>query len=167
MKTRPFVRPLLAALLLLAVGSSLSAQGRRQRQEQKKEAVRQAIASKEYTINVDRALPMGGSSISLTSSFSLRIKNDSVFSYLPYYGRAYSVPYGGGKALNFNAPIQEYSLTTNRKGTATIRFRATTDEDSYDFRAQVFDNGSASIDVTMRNRQAIHFQGELADDNRR
>ena len=31
----------------------------------------------------------------------------------------------------------------------------------YEFRAKVFPNGSASIDVNMQNRQSISFQGEL------
>ena len=43
---------------------------------------------------------MKGGSKHLTSDYSLEIRNDSVYSYLPYFGVAYNVPYGGGKGLN-------------------------------------------------------------------
>ena len=46
---------------------------------------------------------MKGRSRALTSDYSIEIRNDSVFSYLPYFGVAYNVPYGGGKGLIFNA----------------------------------------------------------------
>lgn len=48
-----------------------------------------------------------------------------------------------------------------KKGNAVIKFVARNPEDRYEFRAKVFPNGSASIDVNMQNRQSISFQGEL------
>lgn len=58
-----------------------------------------------FTVDVSMAYPMRGRSIPLTSSYSLKMKNDSVDVYLPYFGRAYSVPYGGGKGLHFQSEI--------------------------------------------------------------
>ena len=106
-------------------------------------------------------VPMRGRSIPLTSSYSLEIRNDSVISYLPYYGRAYSIPYGGGDGLNFKAVLKEYSMEMDKKGNAVIEFIARNPEDRYEYRVKVFPNGSASIDVNMQNRQSISFQGEL------
>lgn len=102
MKTRKQILMLL--LVMLAGIPTLSAQTKKEKKEQKKEAVRQLIVSEDYKIDVNTAMPMRGRSIPLTSQYSLQIRNDSVFSYLPYYGRAYSVPYGGGSGLIFNAP---------------------------------------------------------------
>lgn len=160
MKTRNQILILLLAMLV-GVVPALSAQSKKEKKEQKKEAVKQLIVSENYKINVNSALPMRGRSIPLTSSYSLEIRNDSVFSHLPYYGRAYSVPYGGGSGLIFKAPIKEYTMKMDKKGTADIEFSARNPEDFYQFRAKVFSNGSASIDVTMQNRQGISFQGEL------
>ena len=101
------------------------------------------------------------SSIPLTSQYSLQIRNDSVFSYLPYYGRAYSVPYGGGSGLIFNAPLKEYTMDMDKKGNAVIKFSARSPEDFFEFRAKVFPDGTTSIDVTMQNRQAISYRGEV------
>jgi len=38
----------------------------------------------------------------LTSPYSVEIRNDSIISHLPYYGRAYSIPYGGGDSSFFS-----------------------------------------------------------------
>ena len=112
-------------------------------------------------LNVNRALPARGRSVTLTSPYSVEIRNDSVISYLPYYGRAYSIPYGGGEGLNFKAPLTDYKLEWDKKETAKIKFSARSEEDKFDFIIDVFSNGSSSIFVNMQNRQSISFQGEL------
>ena len=159
MRTKKQIFMLLLALL---VGiPTLSAQSKKEKKEQKKEAVKKLIESENYKIDVPPAMPMRGRSIPLTSSYSLEIRNDSVISYLPYYGRAYSIPYGGGDGLNFKAVLKEYSMEMDKKGNAVIEFIARNPEDRYEYRVKVFPNGSASIDVNMQNRQSISFQGEL------
>lgn len=159
MKTK---KQILMLLLALLVGlPTLSAQSKKEKKEQKKEAVKKLIASENYKIDVRTALPMRGRSIPLTSPYSLEIRNDSVISYLPYFGRAYSIPYGGGDGLNFKAPLKEYDMEMDKKENAVIRFVARNPEDKYEYRVKVYSNGSASIDVNMQNRQSISFQGEL------
>ena len=159
MRTKKQIFMLLLALL---VGiPTLSAQSKKEKKEQKKAAVKKLIESENYKIDVNTAMPMRGRSIPLTSSYSLEIRNDSVISYLPYYGRAYSIPYGGGDGLNFKTVLKEYSMKMDKKGNAVIEFIARNPEDRYEYRVKVFPNGSASIDVNMQNRQSISFQGEL------
>jgi hypothetical protein len=150
---------LLLVLTGLTAGSALSAQDKK---EERREAVHQLVTSKNYEIEVNLAQPLSGHSINLTTPYSLTVRGDSVISYLPYYGRAYSVPYGGGKGLNFSAPVSNYRMTPNaKKGSYRISFTTKSDEDTYQFRLTVFDSGSASVDVSMQNRQSISFQGDL------
>ena len=159
MRTKKQIFMLLLALL---VGiPTLSAQSKKEKKEQKKEAVKKLIESENYKIDVRTAMPMRGRSIPLTSPYSLEIRNDSVISYLPYFGRAYSIPYGGGDGLDFKAPLKEYDMKMDKKGNAVIEFVARNPEDRYEFRAKVYTNGEASINVNMQNRQSISFQGEL------
>ena len=159
MRTKKQIFMLLLALLMGI--PTLSAQSKKEKKEQKKEAVKKLIESENYKIDVNTAMPMRGRSIPLTSSYSLTIRNDSVISYLPYYGRAYSIPYGGGDGLNFKAILKEYNVEMDKKGNAVIKFVARNPEDRYEFRAKVYTNGEASINVNMQNRQSISFQGEL------
>lgn len=153
---------ILMLLVLLGTGTQWSiAQNKKEKKAEKEQAVRENIESKNYSIDVDIALPHRGTSIHLTSSYSLEVKNDSVSSWLPYYGRAYSIPYGGGDGLTFKAPIENYKLTYNKKGTAKIEFTARTKEDLYEFNISIFTSGSSSISVNMHNRDSIDFSGEL------
>ena len=155
-------KQILLLLLAMLVGlPTLSAQSKKEKQEQKKAAVKELIVSENYKIDVNTAMPMRGRNIPLTSRYSLEIRNDSVISYLPYYGRAYSIPYGGGDGLIFKTLLKEYTMDIDKKGRARIKFKARNPEDQYEFNVTVFDNGSTSIDVTMQNRQSIGFQGEL------
>lgn len=155
---------LIMGIALCVGGQSLFAgntDSRKSKKEQKKEEVKERLDSGNYTIDVDRALPMSGRSVNLTSLYTLEIKGDSVISYLPYFGRAYSVPYGGGDGLHFKTAITDYSIVYDKKRTARIQFKARTDEDNFSFNVQVFSNGTASINVTPVNRQSIGFHGEL------
>lgn len=159
MKTK---KQFLLLLLAMLVGvPTLSAQSKKELKEQKKEAVKNEIVSENYKIDVNTALPMRGRNISLSSPYSLEIRNDSVISYLPYYGRAYSIPYDGGNGLNFKAPLKEYTMKVDKKGDARIKFSARSPEDVFEYSIRVFSNGSVSINVNMQNRQAIGFMGDL------
>ena len=91
-------------------------------------------------------------SIPLTTPYGLQMKKDSVDVYLPYYGRAYQIPYGGGEGLRFKAPVENYSSKL-KKDRYRITFEATTSEDNFRFSVDLYDDGSANIHVTMRNRQ--------------
>lgn len=154
---------IIALLLIITAGFSatLSAQTKQEKKEQKKQAVKELIVSENYKIDVRTASPMTGRPVQLTSHYSLEIKNDSVFSHLPYYGRAYSIPYGGGEGLIFKAPLKEYKMKMGKKGDAKIEFSARNPEDEFKYTITVFTNGSASINVSMQNRQSIGYQGEL------
>ena len=159
MRTKKQIFMLLLALLMGIPTSFGSKQEGKEGTE--KEAVKKLIESENYKIDVNTAMPMRGRSIPLTSSYSLTIRNDSVISYLPYYGRAYSIPYGGGDGLKFKALLKEYNMEMDKKGNAVIKFVARNPEDRYEFRAKVFPDGSASIDVKMQNRQSTSYRGEV------
>lgn len=153
-------------VVLFAGGQPFFAQSETKKIAKEKQSnyVKNMVDSKRYTIDVNRMIPMSGPTKALSSSYSLEIKGDSVVSYLPYMGEAYSVPYGGGKGLNFEAPITDYSINFDKKGTAKIKFKARTNEDNFSFYVQIYDNGSSSINITPINRQSISFHGKLDEE---
>lgn len=152
---------ILIGLLALGCMHPVAAQDKKKEKQQTEEAVRKAIDTRNYKINVDRAMPMKGGSKYLTSDYSVEIKNDSVYSYLPYFGVAYQIPYGGGKGLVFNAPISEYTLRYNKKGKAQISLKLRNEEDSYIYDITVYPDGGSNIQVTPVNRQPISFSGKM------
>jgi hypothetical protein len=127
----------------------------------KEAALKDAISKREYVIDVNRMVPMKGSSKQLSSSYSVTVKGDELISYLPYFGEAYSIPYGGGKALNFSAKIQKYNSLYDNKGKALIELETRNEEDQYVYHIEIFPSGSASISVRSNNRQLISFFGTV------
>ena len=102
-------------IVLFCAGQSLFAQSKQERKEQKERVVREIVDSGRIKIDVDRAVPMAGRSVNLTSPYSLEIHGDSILSYLPYFGRAYSAPYGGGEGLTFKEVATEKEQTSKKE----------------------------------------------------
>lgn len=148
-------------IALLLGGQSLLGQSKKELKEQKALEVKELINSGRYTIEVDRAIPMNGKQVNLTSMYNLELRGDSAVSYLPYFGRAYTAPYGGGNGLRFDESIKDLELSYDKKGTAKVKFSVRTSEDNYTFNVQVFSNASAIINVTPVNKQGITFYGDL------
>ena len=124
-------------------------------------AVERALASRYYVVDVQMMYPRSGRAVNVSSNYSLEIKGDTVVSYLPYFGRAYSIPYGGGKAFNFSAPIISYESASDQKGKTFVRLVTDNEEDVITFQLEIFDNGQTTIDVQAREREPITYSGEL------
>lgn len=154
-------RIFLLLILLVAGLSGMNAQDKKEKKELHEKAVKQQVESESYKIDVSTAYPRRGKTVHLSSNYSVEVRNDSVFSYLPYFGRAYSIPYGGGEGLIFKAPISEYKMETKKKGAMKVDFIARSKEDRFQFRMTIYSNGSASFDVFPQNRESIAFSGEV------
>jgi hypothetical protein len=148
---------LIALLLMISSCSALKVSSEEKAAQEA--ALRSAIEKQEYKIEVNRMHPMKGGSRQLTSLYSLEIKGDTVVSYLPYFGEAYSIPYGGGKGLNFTAKITAYNFVFDNKGKAVIDLETKNEEDRYSYHIDIFPNGSTNINVRSDNRQSIAFTG--------
>lgn len=148
---------------LIAIGTTIpvTAQNKSEKKAHIERTVKNAIDSKDYRISVNQMHPMRGNSRTLTSDYFLKIRNDSVFSYLPYFGVAYSVPYGGGKGLIFNVPVNDYKTERLKKDKVRITFKASNEEDRYQYTLTIFSNGSSTINIQPTNKQSISFTGDM------
>ena len=138
-----------------------SAEERAARAAEQAAKVTKALEARDYKIAVNRMYPMKGSSRSVSYGYSVEVRNDSLISYLPYFGGAYNVPYGGGKGLNFSERIGSYRESQKNKGERQIEINVTNEEDTYIYLIKIFSNGNSSIDVTSRQRDHISYSGEL------
>ncbi len=123
--------------------------------------VTNALNNRDYKIVIDRMYPMRGSSRHVSFGYSVEVRNDTLISYLPYFGRAYNVPYGGGKGLNFTAPIGSYQEFMKRNGQRHIEIGVSNEEDTYFYTIEVFDNGNSTVDVRARQRERISYSGHI------
>ena len=123
--------------------------------------VQEAIDSRKMTIEMNYVTPFRSGLKHLDYGYDIRLSGDTLYSYLPYYGRAYSVPYGGGKGLIFNAPIRDMGVSYPKKGLTRIDILVQNEEDQYIYMIDLLDNGHADLLVRSREREQISFSGEL------
>lgn len=109
------------------------------------------------------AYPLDGRPIQLTEPYYVEVRNDSLFSYLPYYGGASFIPYNGGKALNFDAPIlrMEGETYSNNERT-TYYIEVQTPEDRHLYQLDTYAKSSTvRLQVRSRQRDIIRFEGYI------
>jgi len=82
---------------------------REQRKTEKQQLIESLINSNDFVFEALQVLPQRGKMIILTgSSYTLKFHNDTIESYLPFFGRAYSVDYGGDGGIKFKGKPDEY-----------------------------------------------------------
>ena len=125
--------------------------------------VTRKVESKDVTVTVHYANPLRMKQVVLTSEYDLRIINDSAFAYLPYFGVAYSAPYGSSEGgIKFAEPMTDYAIASNKKSNGwDIHFKIRSKEDVYEIFMNIFNNGSALFSVTSQKRDMISFSGEV------
>jgi hypothetical protein len=98
--------------------------------------------------------------------YCVTVDGDTLKSDLPFFGRAYSIPYGGGKGLRFKAPITNYTVDSSHRNRHIIYIHAVDTEDSYNYIITLFNGGNAAVSVTPRQRSHIEFTGRFHEDER-
>ena len=78
------------------------------------QAICELVNNKHFQIDIDRAYPQSGFDVSLFRPQGKIIVTDSIAKgNLPYFGRAYSLPYGEGGSIEFEGKIKENGETTH------------------------------------------------------
>jgi len=137
---------------------------REQNRIEKQKQIEALVNSKEFVFEATYALPQGGKSIYLTgSSYTVKFHPDTIESYLPFFGRAYSVDYGGEGGIKFIGKPTEFNVETRKaeKGydiNATIK----APKDYYKLHLSVSPGGTATLIVDSNQRSSISYQGDIA-----
>jgi len=117
MKTKTF--GLFALFMLIIVSDTIYTQEKKSKQElqlEQAEKVQRLIEAQDYKFVAQQALPMSSKSIYLTSEYHLRVSNDTIIAYLPYYGRAYVAPMDASEGgIKFESRDFTYKIKTNKK----------------------------------------------------
>lgn len=156
-----FVTMFSVCLGLVILSGCATSEERAARAAEQAAKVKTALTERNYKISIDRMYPMKGGSKSVSYGYSVEVRNDSLISYLPYFGRAYNVPYGGGKGLNFSERIGSYEEALMKNGKHHIEIGVTNEEDTYLYTINVFDNGNSSVAVQSRQREPISYSGRI------
>lgn len=125
------------------------------------QVVASMLDSRVYKMDFNRAYPSSGPSFALTYPYYVSVIRDRVESFLPYFGRTYSLPYGGGEGLRFDAPMLDYEAVQGKKGQQVVTFKARTEEDTYQFRIEIYPTGGTYLSINALNKQSMSFNGQV------
>ena len=166
MKNIFFILSFLVAFMV-STAQTDDKKSRKERKEEKKtqkmEMVKKAIDNKTYVFNATHVLPLGGGSKYLNYDYDVTINQDTVTSYLPFFGVAYRVEYGSTDlAFDFKLPIEEYRMEKEKDG-YTVELEADKGMDNLNYSFHISDVGFATLHVTSTNRQSITYYGTIQE----
>lgn len=151
-----------ALVLFFITAGIIPAVSQAQNKKDKQAQIKEMVEAQNYVFKAQTALPSSGRSRQLNTDFDLRISKDTIVSYLPYFGRAYTAPLNPSEGpLNFTTTSFDYKVTNRKKGGWDIVITPKDLQDPRQMALSVFDNGSASLTVTSNNRQPIAFNGYI------
>ena len=161
------MKNLLKIIVLLVASISIMNRGNSQDSQKDKKAANEAavknmIDSQDFVFVPRSLIPMSGGSRQLDQSDYLRISKDSIVSYLPYFGRAFTAPVNSSDAgFEFTSTKFEYSKKENKKGGWDILIKLKDQMYVRELSFVIFDNGSASLNITSLNRDPISYDGYI------
>jgi hypothetical protein len=127
-------------------------------------AVTAMVESKNFVFKAQFANPQSGRNRPLTSSYDLTVRPDSILSFLPYFGRAYSAPVNTSDAgIKFTSTDFGYTTEKRKKQRWDIAIKPQDVTGVQALNLTVFDNGNATLRVTSLNRQPISFNGYITE----
>lgn len=130
---------------------------------QDRTSVKSLIESKRFVFKVQTILPASGSIRQTNGEYDIRLAGDSLISYLPYFGRAYSAPMPGESGgFNFTSTKFDYNIKDKRKGGWEITLKPKDVQDVREYFLTVSEKGYANLRVTSNNRQPISYSGVIA-----
>jgi hypothetical protein len=142
-------------LLLLAPISGMA-------QEEDLTPVERSLEARQFVFEASQVIPSGRPSRSLNYGYRVEIKGDSLISYLPYFGRAYSTSIGNETKSALDFTSVKFSFEVDRK---KKRWDITIKPEDYpEVQQMIFSIGSdgfASLSVIPSNRQQIRFNGNV------
>lgn len=151
-------------ILLLIVFAGVNSHGLLA--QDKKLAIKNMVDSGQFVFHAQTALPTSGPSRQLTSEYDVRVSKNSVVSHLPYFGRAYSVPYGSSDGgFNFTSKDFSYTPKPRKKGGWDISIKPKDVADVREFLLTVSENGYGTLQALSNNRRPISFTGYINEFN--
>jgi hypothetical protein len=154
------MKQVMVTLLLLCTAALVQAQ------DKEVVNVQEILETKNFIFKAETVTPARGRLRQLTSEYDLVVKPDTVVSFLPYFGRAYSAPINPADAgIKFTSVNFDYSVKSGKKNSWDVAIKPSDAHDVQDLYLTVFDNGRATLRVNSVNRQTISFNGYVSKGN--
>ena len=120
------------------------------------------VNSHEFKFVAESANPLRLRVRHFTSRYDVIVKNDSLVSYLPYFGRAYQAPMNPSEGgIQFTSANFSYEAKPDKSNSWVITIKPEDQPGVQQFYFNIFDNGSATLNVSSTYRDPISFLGYI------
>ena len=127
-----------------------------------KNDIEKMINDHSFIFVAERMDPLRGRSRILTSSYDVRVNNDSLVSYLPYFGRAYSAPIDPTNiGTQFTSTKFTYQINPAKNNQWRISIVPKDVQSIQELVFTIFDNGNTTLNVLSTSRDQISYTGYL------
>jgi hypothetical protein len=141
-------------------------------------ALKAHITSKQTTVTFNWARPIGlgntnglenllppGSNLNAINLIGntnfYKLKNDSIYLELPYYGRQFYANYNTDNGISFKGiPKQTKSYTNIKKGTYVTTHVFTTNGEAYTATLTFYTNNTCNLHIISNKRTAVNYDGK-------
>jgi len=148
----------IASMLLISCGSTQTTTEESQMSE-----VKQWVANKEFTIESDWAIPLGGSQVNLIGNSNfLTFKKDTVSAYLPFFGERHSGYSLDGGGIEFEGvPENLQTIYNQKKQSSILKFDISEKSEHYQVTVTLYNNKNSTISVNSSQRDVMRYNGEV------
>lgn len=162
---------LLAAILLFALvapasGQKSSKEEKNSQTEKAFQMTRKLIESKKFKIEINRVFPTNGQDVSRFSPRGEIIVKDTIAQgRLPFFGRAYSLPYGEDGGIEFDNRIKDEKIKfveKKKKKSIIYTFTVASRNDQYQFTIEAAGSDACTVSMNSNNRTHISYSGTIS-----
>jgi len=131
--------------------------------QDKQAEIKNSIESRHFVFHAQTALPMTGKARQLTTDYNLKIDTNTLVSYLPFFGRAYTLSSNQtGSGYDFSSSKFDYVANPNKKGGWEISIKPKDVQDFREFALSISKDGYGTLQALSNNRQPISFTGYVS-----
>ena|SRR6185312_4770646 len=164
MKYLKYLRFLFVTFFSVSILSSTVIAQKNKKNDDKKIAFKNMVDSQHFVFEAQAVTPLRGNFRNLTSLYEVRVTKDSLISYLPYFGRAYSAPINQTKSsLDFTSTNFSYSVSPYKSNGWYITIKPKDKMQIQQYFFTIFNNGKASLNVTSTSKDEISFNGFIKE----
>ncbi|HET6559857.1 MAG TPA: DUF4251 domain-containing protein [Prolixibacteraceae bacterium] len=148
--------------ILFIIISGFQPGERKLRKVQKEREMLELLESGKFRFVARSARSSLGNFNNLSTHYDLDFDSLNIKAFLPYYGRAYSVPYNGEGGVKFDLKADKIEKRWDKKKKRYIVATEVSDQhDSYSIYMTASLSGYADVLINFRNRQMISYYGIL------
>jgi hypothetical protein len=127
------------------------------------ETIKKWVEAKAFNFQASSMTPSKGGTRQLTTTtYAVQVKGDTLVCDLPYIGRVYNVSSITGEGgMNFVSTQFTYESKAGKKNKWLLTIKTRDLKADRDLSFVLFDNGTATLNITSSDRQFISYQGKI------